>query len=474
MKSSDHLHFIGIGGIGMSGVAQFCRSLGCRVTGSDRDADKPENRHIFAALRHQGLRIYPQDGSFRRDGKPDWLIYSTAVEEGNPDFKADPTIPRLHRATALAAALELNGDVCQIAVSGSCGKTTVTAYLAEALRLLGLDAGCLDGGLVKAFRNDTYCGNFHPGKTFFVYEADESDKSLVAFSPDFALVLNIGTDHYDREELIRVFGEFLKKVGTGVVLSREVYQALAPVLPPALTVSVFDTAILNEPRENVPHFISNYQAGDGGAEAEYDGAFTVQLPQPGFHTALNLLAAGLLLELLNIPFRDAVKTLAQVHGVARRFDCRGRTATGAFVYDDYAHNPEKIACCIRAAQEMAGNHSVRVAFQPHGYRPLGFMRDEIFAELRQTLRPRDRFVLLEPFYAGGTSAFRPTAAEVVADWQSRQLAGVSAAADRPAAERILSDGSAEGDVIVVMGARDNSLTVWADSLTQQPAAGSKK
>ena len=368
MKSSDHLHFIGIGGIGMSGVAQFCRSLGCRVTGSDRDADKPENRHIFAALRHQGIRIYPQDGSFRRDGKPDWLIYSTAVEEGNPDFKADPTIPRLHRAAALAAALELNGDVCQIAVSGSCGKTTVTAYLAEALRLLGLDAGCLDGGLVKAFRNDTYCGNFHPGKTFFVYEADESDKSLVAFSPDFALVLNIGTDHYDREELIRVFGEFLKKVGTGVVLSREVYQALAPVLPPALTVSVFDTAILNEPRENVPHFISNYQAGDGGAEAEYDGAFTVQLPQPGFHTALNLLAAGLLLELLNIPFRDAVKTLAQVHGVARRFDCRGRTATGAFVYDDYAHTPDALGKAIASLRDLYSGRRITVLFGCGGER----------------------------------------------------------------------------------------------------------
>lgn len=190
------------------------------MTGSDRDADHPENARIIDALRLQKIEIYPQDGSYlEQSGRPRALVYSTAIEESNPDFLAGEGIPRLHRAELLSQLVGELGFGNTVAVTGSCGKSTVTAYLAEALTNLGADPCCLNGALSKRFRGGRFAGNYRPGeKDFFVFEADESDKSLLRYSPDYAVILNLGTDHYDREELIRVFTQFLKQVKKGAVL----------------------------------------------------------------------------------------------------------------------------------------------------------------------------------------------------------------------------------------------------------------
>ena len=155
-----HLHFIGIGGIGMSGLAAMCADSGYTVTGSDRGAERPENRRIIDALELQGIRIYPQDGSYIRDGRPDLLVYSTAIEEGNADFAAGAGIDRIHRSQLLERVIRESGFECSIAVTGSCGKSTVTAYLAEALTNLGADPSCLDGALIKRFTGGRYAGNY--------------------------------------------------------------------------------------------------------------------------------------------------------------------------------------------------------------------------------------------------------------------------------------------------------------------------
>ena len=222
-----HLHFIGIGGIGMSGLAAMCADNGYLVTGSDRGADRPENRRIIDALKLQGIKIYPQDGSGIRASRPDFLVYSTAIEEDNPDFIAGEGIPRLHRSELLERVIREADFGCTVAVTGSCGKSTVTAYLAETLTNLGADPCCLDGALIKRFRGGRFAGNYRPGSgKYFVYEADESDKSLVRYSPDYAIILKMGTDHYDKAELARVFAEFLRHVRKGAVLERGVYEAV--------------------------------------------------------------------------------------------------------------------------------------------------------------------------------------------------------------------------------------------------------
>ncbi len=510
IKPGDRLHFVGIGGIGMSGLAQMCRAAGCRVTGSDRGSHLPENRRILDKLELQDITIYPQDGSFAAAGPVDFLVYSTAVEEGNPDFTAAPDTPRLHRSIALAQAIKLENAANTVAVTGSCGKSTVTAYLAEALVNLGEDPACLNGALVNRFAHGRFAGNYRTGSgRYFVFEADESDKSLVNYEPDYAIVLNIATDHYPKEELARVFAEFLNKVRKGAVLEREVYDAVKPMLKSDLKVVVFESKVGGrgdyavDSYRRVTMTDAIYVSGRRAALApsgdrvasDADGAnnlmriygmshedcriesnvplavFTngasVILPQPGMHMALNALAISAMLEMLGFERGAACGSLERFGGVWRRFDFHGLTAAGAKVYDDYAHNPEKIASALRAGQEVSDG-AVYAVFQPHGYGPLGFMRDELYEELRKTLRRNDVFIMLEPYYAGGTSSFKPTSAEVAAEYRERDTKGtILHFPDRETLTDYLLLKPKAGEVVMIMGARDNSLSDFAASLTKK-------
>ena len=505
-----HLHFIGIGGIGMSGLAAMCADSGYTVTGSDRGAERPENRRIIDALELQGIRIYPQDGSYIRDGRPDLLVYSTAIEEDNADFAAGAGIGRIHRSQLLERVIRESGFECSIAVTGSCGKSTVTAYLAEALTSLGADPSCLDGALIKRFSGGRYAGNYrHGAGKYFVFEADESDKSLVNYSPDYAIILNLGCDHYEKDELVRVFGEFLAKVKKGAVLEREVYELVRPRLKPGFPVRVIDAS----PRPDSQFAIEEYRiltrtdaiysqggrrerlapSGDRAVTdtigatnllsiygmrsegfrlesrlpvARFTGGRKLELPQPGFHMAMNALAIDALLEWIGFDPAETIEALERFDGVWRRNDYAGLTASGAAVYDDYAHNPEKIVSCFRAMREM-GDGNIYAVFQPHGYAPFGFMRDQLYLEIEPELRNNDRFILLPPYYAGGTSSFKPKAEEVLADWQSRcrRPERFMYFPNRELLTDFLLLQSKPGDTIVIMGARDNSLSDYAASLT---------
>ncbi len=505
-----HWHFIGIGGIGMSGLAQMAVHQHLKVTGSDRGSGKPENRRILDKLEEQGIRIYPQDGSFMRDSRPDVLVYSTAVEENNPDFAAGQGIPRLHRAEALARLIEAGHYRNVVAVTGSCGKSTVTAYLAETLEHLGEEPDCLNGALCNAFRTGACAGNYRPGNgKYFIFEADESDKSLLKYSPDYALVLNIGTDHYDKAELSRVFGSFLSRVTRGAILSGQVAGVLDRM--PEIPCKIFapqigdggadyavkrwfpwkevDTIYVNGAKSPVDPVLGDRPASDrqgvnnileiagikredfrlesSGFAAEFSGGGVLRLPAPGEHTALNALAVLAMLEMLSFEREKILEALAVFHGVWRRFDAHGFTPRGAAIYDDYAHNPEKIAAAIQAAQSIAQG-DVYAVFQPHGFKPLGFMREELYRTLTGLLRRNDRFLMLEPYYAGGTASFSPTSKEVIAGYlaeggNTRFLY----MPDRETLRETLLKNAGPGDVVLVMGARDNSLSDYAESLTQK-------
>ncbi|MDR0931747.1 MAG: Mur ligase domain-containing protein [Victivallales bacterium] len=458
------LHFIGIGGVGMSGLAAMCKEHGIGVSGSDRDAHRPENSRIINALQHMDIKIYPQDGSYIADTVPDALVYSTAIEEDNPDLVAGKGIRRLHRAELLTRIIEKCNFTHSIAVTGSCGKSSVTAYLAEALTNLGVDPCCLNGALSKRFHSESLAGNYRPGKKdYFVFEADESDKSLLRYFPDYAIVLNLGTDHYDRQELVRVFSEFLRQVKKGAVLEREVYEALKSDLPSHLNIRVFDA----KARLNSRYAITDYRVENATFLTEFTGKKRLVLPQIGFHTALNALAVYALLDMLKIAPDDKIlAALERFDGVWRRNDLAGKTAKGAIVYDDYAHNPEKILSCLKAIREITPGN-IYAVFQPHGYKPFGFMRDQLFAYLNKFLTRQDRFILLEPFYAGGTSSFTPNAQDVTIDWKSKSSKPEKFMVfpDRASLAIFLRMVPSQGDVVVIMGARDNSLSDFAKSLT---------
>ena len=476
-KLPDSLHFAGIGGIGMSGLAQMALALGHEVSGSDRAYGKEENKALFDALISQNAKIFPQDGSRYEEGEqPGAMVYSTAVEKTNADFEKAPSgMELLHRSQAMALAIKELKCENNFAVAGTCGKTSVTAHLAEALKVLGADPGVLCGGLVNAFKTEKMAGNFAAGAgKYFVIEADESDKSLLNYPVDAAMVLNIGTDHYSREELCQVFGQFLMQTSRIAVIQDDAYLEMKNVLPPPvghLEKMLFST------NGNAPSNIDGIRVIKAlDYQKERSGAFTVKidgmrtiLPAPGLYTAANACAVYTSLLLLGFAPKDAIEAVQDFHGVWRRFDLAGKMENGAKVYDDYAHNVEKILSCLSAAKEVAEGR-VFALFQPHGFAPLSFMREELFARLENYLSSTDVFGFLPVYYAGGSASFTPTSDEVVLSYIQKtnspggRMNNYISFADRNSARDYVRKNAKAGDVVLIMGARDNSLSFYAKIL----------
>ena len=445
---------VGIGGIGMSGLAQMLCRQGHRVAGSDRQLIGPGRTELIAQLRLLGIEVFPQDGSGVRAVAPSLLIASAAIEEGNPDFQAAPDTPRLGRAQALSAALSRSGTKL-IAIAGSCGKTTVTGWLASALRALGRRVEMVCGGYALATADAGIPGNYDcdADPEFSVVEVDESDKSLIEFSPDVGVLLNVGRDHHEHEELIRVFGRFLDGCRAGVVLADSL-GSLFGAHGPALR-SSFGLG-----GEVAP---SQYAPSADGICFELSGIGSCTSGQLGQHSALNAAAVAAVLRQLGEPAAGIAAALAAFRGIAQRFqrmDVPGQSPIP--VYNDYAHNPEKIRASLLTAQEAADGPILAV-FQPHGYGPLRFMRDELREVLADTLRPGDQFVILPVYYVGGTTSFQPTSAEVASEYAARDLP-VRGLHTRDALLAQAKEFAAAARFVVVMGARDPSLPEWTAQL----------
>lgn len=469
-KLPPSLHFVGIAGIGMSGVAQAAAACGVRVSGSDRALHAPENARIFDSLRSQGIRLYEQDGSVFRDAEaPAALVYSTAIEEDNPDFRlAPPGTPRLHRSESITAILRSMPRKKLCAVSGTSGKTTVSAWLTEALYHLGADPGALCGGLMNCFSSPEYCGNFRAGEgDLFVIEADESDKSLLNYTPESALLLNIGADHYSREELADVFARFLRSVKGPSVIGDKAYLEIGPERLAGKDITLFsaDPAAPDVIDGHEVRKLHSFHAADGVFRCSFGGSDEFTLPVPGFHSALNALAVHTLLCRLGFPERDALDAVRRFSGVWRRFDFAGRFPCGAAVYDDYAHNVEKVQSAILTAQAVSRGR-VFAVFQPHGFAPMRFMRDELLRMLQETLHAQDVFLLMPVYYAGGTASFHPTSEEVAEAWYKAgaDRGRILQFAGREAAETYLRSAVRADDLILIAGGRDNSLSLWAKNL----------
>jgi len=447
----------------MSGLAQLLRDAECAVSGSDRALANPENRDLFSALRQQGIKLFPQDGSFIEYARPDFLIYSTAIEEDNPDFTADEEIPRVHRAEALATAIQAVKGQPALAITGSCGKTTVSAWLGETLEHLQLDPTILCGGRINRFSSDQQVGNYRSGKgSCFVFEADESDKSLLAFEPDYGVLLNIGTDHYSRDELIETFLTFIAKIKRGLVIEYQAWQAMGQDALKNLEITV----ISDQARADLPEnsfYLKEYTSCPEQQRCIISSEkqdYSLSLPVPGLHSALNAMAVLAAIDMLGQDLDAALPAISRFSGVWRRFDFVGNLANGCPVYDDYAHNVEKIIACLKTAREINSGKLIAL-FQPHGFGPLAFMREKLFPELEKNLDDQDRFIMLPVYYAGGSSSFTPSSEEVIRQYQQEGQKNYLAVPDRNAAIKEIAGSALPGDVVIVMGARDNSLSLWA-------------
>ena len=448
---------IGIGGIGVSGLAQLLVHQGYSVAGSDRGLNDHGKEHLYDGLRAQGIRLYAQDGSGPKAEQPDALVISTAVEDTNADLQVLPTCPVIHRATALAQALDRIGAP-QIAVAGSCGKTSVAGWIAAALKALGKKIVMVDGGYSLNAERPGYPGNFYADNKpdYIVVEVDESDRSLSAFHPHIGVLLNVGNDHYEKDELNVVFRNFLGQCSQGAVILDEIKE-LADLCKG--TVTCFSGIYFNDNPDAIGP--ANFQTTQDGIVFDTKEFGHIVTTQDGFHSAINACAVLAVLKQLNLglPVEKIAAAITSFKGIRQRFEIMGKNSDGVTVVNDFAHNPEKIAAAISAAHDRFGS-PLTATFQPHGFKPLSFMREPLIETLEKCLKPDDLLIMLPVFYAGGSAKFTPTSDEVAAELCDHGLNVM--AADRSQATRIIA--SRKSSCILIMGARDASLRTWAAEL----------
>jgi UDP-N-acetylmuramate--alanine ligase len=426
--SGRRLHFIGIGGAGMSGLALVAQALGATVTGSDRADSSYAER-----LRLAGIE--PAIGH-RAGGAPAGaeVVVSTAISADNPELAAarEAGARVLHRGDLLAEVAALKRCV---AVAGTHGKTTTASMAVHVLESLGLEPSYLIGGELRS----TGTNAAWDAGQWLVVEADESDRSFLKLAPDFGVVTNIELDHHSTYrsslEIEETFAEFAARCG------RVAAWVSAPLRDADETFGIEEGSLAAHGLELV----------DGGSRFTL-GSAKVSLAVPGEHNVLNALAALAACRAAGVSVAEAAPALASFSGARRRFERRGRTASGAEVYDDYAHHPTEVRATIEAARTL---HPRRVVacFQPHLYSRTAMLA----REFGRALALADVVCVLDVYPARERAEDHPG----VSGWLVAAAAASAARGRRVLwtptmddAERALSSVLEEGDLLLTLGAGD--------------------
>lgn len=436
MADQPHIHVSGVAGVGMSALAEALLDQGWRVTGSDRSHDQGLALEVVQKLQRQGVQLVRQDGS-ALTAATQALAVSTAIEADNPEVAAANRlgVEIVHRAEMLA---RLATGKHVVAVTGTAGKTTITGLLGYLLEQAGMDPTVVNGGIVLDWAGPDRLGNVRRGGSdLWVLEADESDRSLLRFHPEHAILSNVSKDHFELAEVEHLFRTFAGQVRGTLVAGRGVGASLGLVTR--------EVAI--EPRIR-----------DGRWTFTWAGhEFVVALP--GRHNAENAALAVAMCEVLGADLDRVAEALPCFRGVHRRLERVGER-NGVAVIDDYAHNPAKIAASWRAVAETA--RQVHGYWRPHGFGPLALMKDELADAFGLVCKPGDRLYLLPVFYAGGTANKTVTSDEFAALLQARGIAAEAVPDYAVLQERLAA--AQPGDAILGMGARDPELPLFARRL----------
>lgn len=435
-------YFCGVGGNGMSPLARLLVARGHRVLGSDRACDRGENAALFAHLTRDGVVLVPQDGS-AVNHSIDFFVVTRAVEESIPDIaRARALGLRIIKRPLLMA--ELFSASFNVAVGGTAGKSTTTGMIGRILTAAGRTPTIMNGAVMLDSGTNMVAGS----PDLAVFEADESDgrHDVVGVCPrSIAVVTNISLDHFEVSELKDIFGEFVRAAAVGAVVNRDCPNSrlLEGIHPRTVTFS-----------ETGPADVCGRN-------------LRLELTVPGHHNRANALAAIAACTLVGIAPAEGAGALAAFKGMHRRLELVGR-ARGIEVFDDFASNPGKIEASLVTLQQRAGR--LIVVFQPHGFQPTRMMKAGYIEVFSRCLRPDDLLLIPPIFYAGGTAnlvdgqvvplptdiSSHDVAAGVAA--QGRNARAVERRSDLPAA---IAGEVRSGDVVVVMGSRDESLAELA-------------
>jgi UDP-N-acetylmuramate--alanine ligase len=450
MQTIQHLNdinrvfFIGVAGTGMSALAQFLAGKGKQVHGSDRYFLPDHLSDIQQKLEAAGIACHPQDGS-GLSTDTDLVVVSTAIEETVQEVQLARSmqIPIMRRSELLAMIADQQKT---IAVAGTSGKSTTSAMLFDILHHAGKDPGIISGaGLVRLIRQGKI-GNAAVGSgEWLIIEADESDGSIVQYHPSIGLLLNIDKDHQSIDELMQLFKTFQQHTRDRFIVNR-IYDRSA-------SLSV-DGAVDfgNDPSQHAGYNVDQFRQEGVCIYFSINGV-SFQLNTPGWHNMENALAAAATAASIGIPLEVSAAALQHYEGIHRRHQVLG-VHKGITVVDDYAHNPAKCAASIQACQPLA--QKVVAWFQPHGYGPTRFLKDDFIQSFSEVLRPQDELWMSEIYFAGGT-AIKDISAKDLIDGIAQNGRQAFFESDRiDFVERVKSHLS-EDTVLLLMGARDPGL-----------------
>lgn len=448
-------------------LAQILKGRGAVVAGSDRSFDQGRTPEKFAWLESLGYALFPQDGSGITDPEQ-ILIASAAVEDTVPEMVRAKELgcTRMTRAQLLSGLF--NSARTGIAIGGTSGKSTVTGMLGWILHAVGREPTIMNGAVMKNFVSEEtpFASAVVGNGDAFVSEVDESDGSIALYRPAVAVLLNVSLDHKSMEELRSLFGDFLAASRVAVInADNSEALALLPYAKSALTfgieqelaqIGVVPGSIADSPVRQAALIIDRH---DGKT-------YPLTLALPGRHNLSNAVAAIAGAVAAGVPVGQAVAALAGFVGLARRFDILGTSASGITVIDDFGHNPEKCAATLRTMKQHPGR--VIAFFQPHGYGPLRQMGAELAETFARELGPDDVTFMCDPVYFGGT-VDRSQGSERVIQLITDAGGTAEHLPTREDCASRIAEIARPGDRIVVMGARDDTLTEFARGILNRIA-----
>jgi UDP-N-acetylmuramate--alanine ligase len=438
----QHVHFVGIGGIGMSGIAEVLANLGFRVSGSDLKRSSVTDR-----LEELGVQVLEGHGA-ENVSDAQVVVRSTAVRDDNAEIQEARrrSIPVIPRAEMLAELMRLKPHT--VAVAGSHGKTTTTSMVATVLGRAGLDPTVVVGGVVKALGSNARMGK----SDLMVVEADESDRSFLMLRPTIAVVTNIDREHMDyyadMDDVMECFAKFVNQVpfyGAAVLCLDDPHvQAVIPhVLRRRITYGLSAQA-------DVSAHAIRFDQGFGSSFTIWQGhdvAGEITLRVPGLHNVYNALAAIAVAFELKVPFERIAEALASFTNADRRFQSKGEAA-GVLVVDDYGHHPTEIKATLAAAKIGSAGRRIVVLFQPHRYTRTKDQMEEFARSFNNAdvLFVTDIYAASEDPIPGITSEVLTNAVKLFGHKDAHYVGPLEGAA------QILLEQVREGDLFLTLGA----------------------
>jgi UDP-N-acetylmuramate--alanine ligase len=442
-----NIFFIGVAGTGMSAIAQYLAGIGKQVSGSDRYFLPGSYNETKEKLEAAGIQCFLQNGEGITP-ETNLVVVSTAVEDTVPEVQKarSMSIPILKRSELLALIATSKKT---IAVGGTSGKSTTSAMLFDILEKAGMHPSIISGAGLTSIIREGKIGNAKVGEgDWLVIEADESDGSIVQYEPEVGLLLNIDKDHQEIDELMQIFGKF-KKNTRGLFIVNQA-NLLARQLSKEI---VHDFSA--DPLHDVGYMATAFnQQGLQISFTVRDTRF--EMNTVGKHNMENALAAIAVANQLGVSLQTCAEALKNYEGIYRRHQVLGKK-NGVYVIDDYAHNPVKCAASIAACQHIAPK--VVAWFQPHGYGPTRFLKDDFIHEFSAVLRPEDEIWMSEIFYAGGTAVKDISANDLVVKIKEngKQAFFVE---DRNQFLETARPHLSKDCVLLLMGARDPGLEAF--------------